>query len=126
MASGIALLGAALVVGFELILRAVAGPSGDEATETSFERSAGDGEPPVVAPSPDEVTSTYAAPAAVEPVTVVAPPEAVEEPAPPAKAPARKPPATKPSAAKAPATKAKTPAKPRAKQPPKSPPNRLP
>ena len=42
---GIALLGAALVVGFELILRAVAGPSGDEATETSFERSAGDGEP---------------------------------------------------------------------------------
>ena len=76
---GIALLGAALVVGFELILRAVAGPSGDEATETSFERSAGDGEPAVVAPSPDEVTSTYAAPAAVEPVTVVAPAAAVVE-----------------------------------------------
>ena len=119
---GIALLGAALVVGFELILRAVAGPSGDEATETSFERSAGDGEPPVVAPAPDEVTSTYAAPAAVEPVAVVAPAAAVDEPAPPAKAPARKPPATKAPAAKAPATKAKTPAKPRAKQPPKSPP----
>ena len=76
---GIALLGAALVVGFELILRAVAGPSGDEATETSFERSAGDGEPPVVAPAPDEVTSTYAAPAAAEPVTVVAPAAAVDE-----------------------------------------------
>ena len=119
---GIALLGAALVIGFELILRAVAGPSGDEATETSFERSAGDGESPVVAPAPDEVTSTYAAPAAVEPVAVVAPAAAVDEPAPPAKAPARKPPATKAPAAKAPTTKAKTPAKPRAKQPPKSPP----
>jgi hypothetical protein len=117
---GIALLGAALVIGFELILRAVAGPSGDEATETSFERSAGDGESPVVAPAPDEITSTYAAPAAVDPVSVVAPAAAVDEQTPPAKAAARKPPATKPPATKAPTTKAKTPAKPRAKQPPKS------
>ena len=35
---GIALLGAALVIGFELILRASPVRSGDEATETSFER----------------------------------------------------------------------------------------
>ena len=46
----VALLGAALVVGFELILRAVAGPSGDEATETSFERSSPGSAAPVVAP----------------------------------------------------------------------------
>ena len=121
---GIALLGAALVVGFELILRALAGPSGDEATETSFERSAGDGLMDV-APTPDEVTSTYAAPVAAEPVAVVAPAAAVDESPPPAKAAARKPVATKTSAAKAPATKTpatKTPPKPRAKQPPKTPP----
>jgi len=137
---GIALLGAALVVGFELILRALAGPSGDEATETSFERSAG-GEPVTVTPGPDEVTSTYAAPAAVEPMAVVAPAAAVAaaEPAPPTKPAAPKSPATKSPAAKAPAAKApaktattkapaakapaaKAPAKPRAKQPPKSPP----
>jgi len=136
---GIALLGAALVVGFELILRALAGPSGDEVTETSFERSA-EGEPVAATPSPDEVTSTYAAPAAVEPVAVVVPAAAVatDEPAPRAK-PAQKPAATKAPAAKTPATKtptktpttktpaaqapaAKAPAKPRAKQPPKSPP----
>jgi len=123
MASG---LGAALVIGFELILRAVAGPSGDEATETSFERSAGDGESPVVAPAPDEITSTYAAPAAVDPVSVVAPAAAVDEQTPPAKAAARKPPATKAPATKAPTTKAKTPAKPRAKQPPKSTPPKPP
>jgi hypothetical protein len=96
---GIALLGAALVIGFELILRALAGPSGDEATETSFERSAGDGELAKIAPAADEVTSTYAAPAAVEPVTVVEPPVAA------AKAAATKPSATKASTAKAPATK---------------------
>ena len=123
---GIALLGAALVVGFELILRALAGPSGDEATETSFERSAG-GEPVVVTPAPDEVTSTYAAPAAVEPVAVVAPAAsmAADEPAAPTKPAATKAsdataPATKPASPKAPAAKA--PAKPRAKQPRKSPP----
>jgi hypothetical protein len=148
---GIALLGAALVIGFELILRAVAGPSGDEATETSFERSAGDGDSPVVAPAPEEVTSTYAAPAAVDPVAVVAPAAAVVGSGPPAKASARKPPATKAPGAKAPAAKAppavkasatKAPAakasqpkpaaskapgtkpasQPRSKQPPKSPP----
>src|SRR6185369_14226874 len=97
---GIALLGAALVIGFELILRALAGPSGDEATETSFERSAGDGALAQVAPAPDEVTTTYAAPAAAEPVAVVAPV------GPAAKAAATKPSATKASAAKAPVTKA--------------------
>jgi hypothetical protein len=109
---GIALLGAALVIGFELILRAVAGPSGDEATETSFERSTGDGGSPLAAPAPDEVTSTYAAPAAVDPVTVVAPAIAVDESPPIAETPA----------AKTPTTKAKIPAKSRAKQPPQSPP----
>jgi hypothetical protein len=104
---GIALLGAALVVGFELILRALAGPSGDEATETPLERSAGEG-PSVVVPGPDEVTSTFAAPAAAAPVAVVEPTEAVAEPAPPPKTSTRKTTTTKP----------KQPAKPRRPKPP--------
>ncbi len=103
---GIALLGAALVVGFELILRALAGPSGDEATETSFERSAGSGELAEVAAAPDEVTSTYAAPAAVEPVIVAPAAAVVGGSAPAAKAAARKPSASKAPEPKAPAVKA--------------------
>jgi hypothetical protein len=131
---GVALLGAALVIAFELLLRAVAGPSGDEAADTSLERDVAAGAASAVTAAPDEVTTTYAAPAAVEPVVVGTPAEEPPPAKPPAakppdaKATAAKPPAAKPPAAKATATKAtaakpsaaKPPPKPRPKQPPKS------
>jgi hypothetical protein len=68
----------------------------------------------MVAPDPDEVTSTYAAPA-VAPVTVVEPTETVVEPAPPPKPATRKPATGKPAPTK---PKQPTKPKPRSQKPP--------